>query len=492
MSTSTTLTDRVRALCGEAAGLVRDLSAREAIESVRARLDEPLRVAFAGRVKAGKSTLLNAIVGERLAPTDASDCTRFVTWYRWGLSYTVEAHLRDGTTRAVPFSREGGALEIDLSGVSEELVEFLEVRWPSSRLREVTLVDTPGFGGMDEARAARAAELFGMGGDGPNQVDAVIYLMRHMHGDDAAFLEAFSDHSLAQPSPVNAVAVLSRADEIGAGRLDALTSARRIAARYGADRRIRSLVAAVSPVAGLIAETGRSLREDEVTSLTELAGLENREVEPLLLSVDRFRDPGRTSLSVDGRQDLLTRLGMFGLRFSMQAVASGAAATAQALSSLLVDASGINRLMTVLHHQFERRGEMLKARSALSNLKSVAVDLAPSEPETSGRLLDRVEQIEASSDELAELRLSALVLSGEVELDEAERTEVARLLAVGSPAERLGKETTDRQELEALVLERLAAWRRRGAHPLADHTTAEVAAIVARAYESLHRDLESG
>ena len=46
------------------------------------RLDEPLRVAIAGKVKAGKSTLLNALVGEQVAPTDAGECTRVVTWYR--------------------------------------------------------------------------------------------------------------------------------------------------------------------------------------------------------------------------------------------------------------------------------------------------------------------------------------------------------------------------------------------------------------------------
>ena len=59
--------------------------------ATRQRLDEPLRVAIAGRVKAGKSTLLNALVGERLAATDAGECTRIVTWYRNALGYQVVA-----------------------------------------------------------------------------------------------------------------------------------------------------------------------------------------------------------------------------------------------------------------------------------------------------------------------------------------------------------------------------------------------------------------
>ena len=58
------------------------------------RLDEPLRVAIAGKVKAGKSTLLNALVGEQVAPTDAGECTRVVTWYRDGTTPRIVLHPR--------------------------------------------------------------------------------------------------------------------------------------------------------------------------------------------------------------------------------------------------------------------------------------------------------------------------------------------------------------------------------------------------------------
>jgi len=81
------------------------------------RLDGPLRVAIAGKVKAGKSTLLNALVGERLAPTDTGECTKVVTWYRDGHTYQVTLHPKGGSAPVqARFHRDEGAIEIDLDG----------------------------------------------------------------------------------------------------------------------------------------------------------------------------------------------------------------------------------------------------------------------------------------------------------------------------------------------------------------------------------------
>ena len=83
------------------------------------RLQGPMRVAIAGRVKAGKSTLLNALVGERLAPTDAGECTRLISWYRHGIGYRVAATLPSGEQRELSFTRDAGALDIKLGDLSE-------------------------------------------------------------------------------------------------------------------------------------------------------------------------------------------------------------------------------------------------------------------------------------------------------------------------------------------------------------------------------------
>ena len=57
------------------------VSARTAagFREVLRRLSAPLQVAVAGRIKSGKSTLVNALIGRRVAPTDGGECTRLVT-----------------------------------------------------------------------------------------------------------------------------------------------------------------------------------------------------------------------------------------------------------------------------------------------------------------------------------------------------------------------------------------------------------------------------
>ena len=106
-------------------------------------------------------------------------------------------------------------------------MQFLDVRWPASALERVTLIDTPGLASLNDENSRRTREFLDHDGDHAPDADAVIYLMRHLHRSDVEFLDAFMDRSVAAASPVNAVAVLSRADEIGAGRLDAMDSARR-------------------------------------------------------------------------------------------------------------------------------------------------------------------------------------------------------------------------------------------------------------------------
>jgi hypothetical protein len=359
-------------------------------------------------------------------------------------------------------------------------------------LARFTLVDTPGLESLDAERSHRTKQLLGIEEEGTSQVDAVIYLMRHLHRSDAEFLDAFLDHSLSRPSPVNAVAVLSRADEIGAGRLDALESASAISERYATDDRVRSLCATVLPVAGLIAETGSTLREEEVARFRELAALPPRELDEMLLSVERFAAPGVSPLTTEYRRDLLLRMGLFGVRFCVSEVRADPNMTAMQMAHRLVQVSGIEQLIEILDGHLGARSLVLKARSALVALRTLAEDLATEDLAGSQNLRAAVERIESSAHELAELRLLHMLLTGAVELTEEQAKEVARLTAGGDPAERLGLPADLGLEPErAEVLGRLEEWRMRAAHPLTDRATAEACEIIAQSYERLFAELST-
>src|SRR5690242_19234819 len=100
------------------------------------RLNQPIRIALAGTLKAGKSTLVNALVGEDIAPTDATEATRIVTWFRNGPTPKVTANHRGGRRSNVPIVREGvtgeRALSFDFASLDPVDVVDLDVEWPAA------------------------------------------------------------------------------------------------------------------------------------------------------------------------------------------------------------------------------------------------------------------------------------------------------------------------------------------------------------------------
>jgi Dynamin family len=484
----TTALERAIALCDRAAEILDGTSHSAEVRAVRLRAQGPLRVALAGRVKAGKSTLLNALVGERLAATDAGECTRIVTWYVGGASYDAEAVLLDGSRTALPFRRVDGAMSIDLGPLDADQVSRIEVTWPSASLQQVTLIDTPGLASLDDRNSLRTREFLAMGEDRPSDADAVIYLMRHLHRTDAEFLGAFLDRSVAASSPVNAVAVLARADEIGACRLDAMTSASLIAARYQADPAVRALCTHVTPMAGLLAETGLTLREDEAAALRLLVTTSAAELDRMLLSADGFCAPSFSDLTVELRRALLSRLGLYGLRLLVEEMKAGRATSAPEMSRTLVAASGLAGLRTLIEQRFLPRAQTLKARSALAALRDIARSLVPEDAAKANMLDAEVERVESAIADFAELRAAHLVLSGEVVLTMDETSEVERVTAPGATDDvrvdvPVGS-SADQRRVAALGA--VARWRTRGSDPLNDTAVTEVCDTMARAFEAVY------
>lgn len=476
------LSDAVRRLVRTALQTYRDVPTTAAVlERQLARLEEPLRVAIAGKVKAGKSTLLNALVGEAVAPTDAGECTRVVTWYRDGRSPKIVLHPKNGAPAPLPVVRRDDALHIDLRGTPAERVDRLVVDWPAQSLRGMTLIDTPGIASLSTDTALRTVRFLEPDDDTPTEADAVVYLMKHVHATDAEFLESFRDRSVARASAVNTVAVISRADEIGGGQLDAMLAARAVANRYRAEPALRGLCQNVVAVAGLLAHTGRTLRQDEFAALADLATHPRDAVEAALLSADRFlRDP-LVPTGMGGR--LLQRFGMFGIRLSTTLIRQGVRGP-EALAEELAERSGLRELQRVLHTQFGQRRDLLKARSAL-----LAVDrVLRTDPDRGRGLAAHVERILAGTHEFAELGLLRALRSGAVTLPPSLLREAERLLgdAGMSPAARLGLPSdADRATLRRAAHATLVRWQRTAENPMLGRRAADACRVLVRTCEGI-------
>jgi hypothetical protein len=450
------------------------------------RLTGPLRVAIAGKIKAGKSTLLNALLGEELAPTDAGECTRIVTWYQKGEQPQVVLYPQQGQPEIAYYTRESGALEIDLAGREPAGVDRLEVSWPTSKLNDLTLIDTPGIASISTDLSARTLRVLTPEDDRPPVVDAVLYLLRHTHASDVRFLESFHDDDLAHGTPMNAVGVLSRADEIGSCRLDALDVAERVGRRYQSEPRLRQLCPVIVPVAGLLGHAAVTLREPEYRALAILAHAQRADTDQLLLTADRFA--GRVStvqVTELERQHLLSRLGLFGVRLCVELIRGEAVTSATDLSRELARRSGLDRLRGVLLRQFTERSKILKAHSALTALESILRSGGCYDAES---LRAQSEQITSSAHAFEEVRLLDRLRTNALEVPEKHVAELDRLLGGSGhdPGSRLALgEDPNPAEITAAALDALARWQRLAEHPLSSRNVQVAARGASRTLEGL-------
>ena len=486
------LIDRTRALLDEAMAAYRGTGHEARLREVRRRIDEPLRVAVAGRIKSGKSTLLNALVGERLAPTDAGECTRIVTWYEDGHTYRVTAEpAGGGAPRQLRFNREDGSIEIDLDGLAPEQLDRLVVTWPSQELRTRTLIDTPGIGSLSESVSQRSWQLLATE-DEETPADAVVYLMRHVHRNDLEFLRAFHDTEVSAPNPINAIGVLSRADEIGAGRLDFMASARRIAGRTSSDPDVRRVVQTVVPVAGLLAETAATLTEAEVDQLRPIAALPVPVADALLLSADRFAASNPdVELAEPDREALLARFGLLGLRIAVILLRTKVASNATELARELTARSGIGQLRELLGSLFYERRDVLKSRSALLALDA----LAHSHPVPSGdAVATAVEELISWAHPFRELRVLSAVRAGWVDGRPEVVADLERVIGGGGTAAHLRLQLSPdagAAELSTAAAAALDRWQRRAEHPLTTRELAVAARVAIRSCEGMLANLDA-
>ena len=507
------------------------VSARTAagFREVLRRLSAPLQVAVAGRIKSGKSTLVNALIGRRVAPTDVGECTRLVTRFQYGTVDRVEVVFNDGRKQVLPFDA-GGVIPRDLD-VDFEQVSHLEAYLTNAVLRDLTVIDTPGLGSLDAASVRRTEQLLGaarhrsdsavdsdqgsdqdgdLNGDQDGErngeltraaddeldqtsrnavagAEAVLYVVTQgVRADDQQALAAFTAATASREAgPVNAIAVLNKADTIAPESVsgsdgDVWKAATLLAERQAATLKPR--VADVIPVIGLLAESAESggFTSADADALRQLSQVDEASWETMLLSADIFTT-WECDIPSGTRVRLLEKLDLFGLRCAVAALRADPELTAGALRRKLLDASGLAMVRGRLDAVFRARADGIKAAAALASVTALAH--ASGDPGERQRVHDAIEVLLAKPEahQLRLLEALTLVTSGAVAMPEDLAEEVLRVGSHADVGDQLGMPGRPQRELAAFALER-AGWWRSFASFGATPAQSRVAHVVHRAY----------
>ncbi len=135
-----------------------------AVEGIVADLKRPLRVVIAGEFNAGKSSFINALLGESVAPVGVIPTTATENVLSWAPDRVVRIAFKDPENhpeRTVPLSEAAAVLK----ALDQRQVERVHLYAPIHRLRDVELVDTPGLNAPDPThgqaaeQALRAAQV---------------------------------------------------------------------------------------------------------------------------------------------------------------------------------------------------------------------------------------------------------------------------------------------------------------------------------------------
>lgn len=135
---------------------------------------EPLLIMVMGEFSSGKSTFINAILGQEVTVVGATPTTAVITKICYGDRDETIVHFKDGRTKQYDprnFMRLTAetAADDEARRLREEM-DYVEKRLSLSILKDVSIIDSPGLGAITAGHEQTTKRFMG-------NADAVVWLM---------------------------------------------------------------------------------------------------------------------------------------------------------------------------------------------------------------------------------------------------------------------------------------------------------------------------
>ena len=132
----------------------------DSLNSAKEKLqDSSFLVGIMGEFRRGKSTVINALLGRQIVPSDIVPTSATINYVRWGASPSAEINFKDGTVKRISVDELDGYITkiTDESAAVASTVKNSVVYYPCPLCQnDVQIVDTPGVN--DEDSMTQVAE----------------------------------------------------------------------------------------------------------------------------------------------------------------------------------------------------------------------------------------------------------------------------------------------------------------------------------------------
>lgn len=143
-------------------------TAMHQVVAARERLARPLTIAIMGEFSAGKSTFVNALLAESVAPMGVLPTTSTINVFRRGAMGCARVHYRDGRISTLePADVQKFLHGLDASDAA--MIRHVEIERTGPRMGDARVVDTPGLNALDTFHEEVAREFL-------DEADAVVWL----------------------------------------------------------------------------------------------------------------------------------------------------------------------------------------------------------------------------------------------------------------------------------------------------------------------------
>ncbi|WP_331775482.1 dynamin family protein [Sulfurospirillum sp. 1612] len=139
---------------------------KQALDKLKIRVKEPMKVAITGQFSSGKSTFLNALLAKSVLPTGITPVTSKVNYIRYGEELRIRVKYKDGRDE---YHDIDSIHRFTDQRIGVEDIDYLILYSPLNMLKDIVFVDTPGLNSGANADTQTTIKVL-------KEVDGIIWL----------------------------------------------------------------------------------------------------------------------------------------------------------------------------------------------------------------------------------------------------------------------------------------------------------------------------